>query len=109
MWLSNPPSRRNITAGFLALLMLGACGFEPVLAPGGSLETVWGKVSIAPPNTRADFALRSQLADRLGGADGIEFKLTYNIATSESDVGITPDQVITRRQIDGRADFAFVC
>jgi LPS-assembly lipoprotein len=90
----------------VALLALSACGFEPVLAPGGSLDAVWGKVSIAPPNTRADFALRSHLGQRLGGDDGGTYRLTYHVSTSENDAGITPDQVITRRQIKGRASYA---
>ena len=85
-----------------AALPLAACGFEPVYAPGGSLDRLRNRIRFAEPNTRNDFKLRSELQSRLG--NGTDFDLSYLISTQESDVGITPDQVITRQQITGQVD-----
>ena len=67
-------------------------------SPGGSLAGLRGRVRVADPHDRNGFVLKSTLEDRLGA--GRDFELTYRISISESDAGITPDQVITRRQID---------
>ena len=87
------------------LALVGACGFSPALGPGGALAVLRGRVRVADPNTRNEFALRDHLARGLGGAAGPVFDLGYRLSTSERNAGITPDQVITRRQIDGQVNY----
>jgi len=100
MWLSD---RRKVLI-CLTALPLGACGFTPLYAPGGTLRDLRDRIRVADPNTRNDFTLKSELETRLG--QGSDFDLSYSIDTTESDAGITPDQVITRRRIDGSVRFA---
>lgn len=99
MWLSD---RRKVLI-FLTALPLGACGFTPLYAPGGTLRELRDRIRVADPHTRNDFTLKSELESRLGM--GGDFDLDYRIELDESDAGITPDQVITRRQIDGTVRF----
>ena len=105
MWSFDPPSRRCFLAALPMLALVGACGFSPALGPGGSLAALRGRVRVADPNTRNDFALRDHLARGLGGASGPDLDLGYRLSTHERDAGITPDQVITRRQIDGQVTY----
>ncbi len=89
-----------IICGFV--LPLGTCGFEPAFAPGGSLALLRDRVQVGDPDNRTEFVLKGELEKRLG--QGSDFELNYDIITTLSDVGITADQVITRRQIDGAVD-----
>lgn len=107
MWLSDRQKlsvnrRRFITLA--AALPVAACGFEPVLAPGGSLARLRNRIRIADPKDRNEFILKSELETRLGR--GSEFDLSYTLTTSETGVGITPDQVITRQQVNGSLEFS---
>jgi len=100
MWLSD---RRKVLI-FLTALPLAACGFTPLYAPGGTLRRLHDRIRVADPDTRNDFTLKSELEKRLG--QGNDFDLSYRIKLVEADAGITPDQVITRRRIDGTVTFA---
>lgn len=108
MWSSrtNPPNgrpgRRAVLFG-LAAAPLAACGFQPLYAPGGALAKLRNRITYADPNTRDEFTLRTELQNRIGS--GSDFRLTYVIRTDEADVGITPDQVITRIRITGSVEF----
>jgi len=99
MWLSD---RRKFLATLAALPLTG-CGFTPLYAPGGTLKALQDRIHVADPKTRNDFQLKADLEDRLGA--GNDFELTYEIDIDESDAGITPDQVITRREIVGSVTF----
>ena len=58
-------SRRVV---LLATLALGACGFTPALAPGGTMAGLRDEVAIVAPDTIAGFAIRDRLIARLGPA-----------------------------------------
>ena len=108
MWLSKTrpkplaarPTRRAVLSSCVAFSLVSACGFEPALAPGGSLDRLRNRVHVEDPGNRIEFALVSELENRLGR--GSEFTLSYDIRTQSSGIGVTPDQVITRQQIDGQ-------
>jgi len=99
MWLSD---RRKFLKS-LVLLPLGACGFSPLYAPAGTLARLQDRIRVADPHTRNDFNLKRELEARLG--QGQDFDLSYRIKLHEEDAGITPDQVITRRQVLGSVSF----
>jgi len=99
MWLSD----RRKTLAMLLCLPLAGCGFTPLYAPGGTLNELQGRVRMADPKTRNDFVLKGDLEDRLGS--GSDFDLGWTMKLNESDAGITPDQVITRRMISGSLTF----
>lgn len=88
------------------LLALGACGFQPVYGPGGSAEGLRGQVEVADPADREGFELVRQLRWRLGEASSPHYRLDAEIALYEREIGITPDQVTTRFQVDGRVAYS---
>ncbi|MEL6642366.1 MAG: LPS assembly lipoprotein LptE [Pseudomonadota bacterium] len=95
-------SRRTL----LALpALLAACGFAPVYGPGGSAEGLRGRVVVDPPRDTVGFELVRQLEDRLGLAAAAQYRLTAEVFLSEEELGITPDQEITRFNLLGRAVF----
>ena len=77
------------------------------MAPGQSLAQLSSRVRVAEPNDRNEFNLATRLRDRLtpGGND---FDLRYSLKVVGADAGITPDQVITKRQIDGSVVYTLV-
>lgn len=108
MWWSEPatvvpgpPARRAVLLG-LSTLGLAACGFTPALGPAGALTGLHDRVRLSEPQDRNGFFLNAALEDRLGS--GNDFDLITRIETRAADVGITPDRVITREQIDGTVD-----
>ena len=57
-----------------ALAALSACGFEPALAPGGTLDTLRNAIQFETPENRDEFILRGLLEERLGS--GSKYELT---------------------------------
>ena len=74
--LFRPAFRRWI---LLALLAIGACGFTPALAPGGSAAGLRNSVAVVAPDTIPGFAIRSRLIDRLGPAASPTATLTISL------------------------------
>ena len=94
-------SRRAVLAG----LMLAGCGFQPVYGPGGSAEGFHGQVAIDPPRDAAGFEFVRHLETRLGLTDAPVYRLSADLTVDEKELGITPDQVISRFQLVGRARY----
>ena len=69
-------SRRAI---LLALGALGACGFTPALAPGGTMAGLRGRVAVVTPDTIPGFAIRDRLIARLGPAAQPTATLTVSL------------------------------
>lgn len=95
-------SRRRIICLSLAL---AGCGFSPVYGPGGSAEGLRGRVAVDPPRDNVGFELVRQLEDRLGLPSTADYRLTAEVFLSEEELGITPDQEITRFNLLGRVAF----
>jgi LPS-assembly lipoprotein len=89
----------------LAAAPLAACGFTPAYGPAGSARQLQGRVAIDPPATAEAFAFTGRLEERLGRAEGAAWRLSYEITTSIRGLGLTPDNVTTRFQIDGRVSW----
>lgn len=100
MWWSD---RRGFLLGALAL---GACGFEPVHAPGS--DALRGKIEFAAPTDRNAFDYVAQLERRLGRAAAATLDLSYDITVTRAGGGYTPDGAITRFTLEGVARFVVI-
>ena len=106
MWASEP--RRRFLArlgGLAALAAVPACGFQPVYGPGGAGTKLQGRVRIADPKTRDDYAFLRRLTERLGPAQSPGYDLAYTLRIASVGQGITPDEVTTRYSLNGTAAF----
>lgn len=95
--------RRTLILGLLAL---GACGFQPAYGPNGPAAGLQGSIEVAAPDTRNGFNFVRRLEERLGQPQAAKYALSYTLALSEDDLGITQTQAITRYNVLGAADYA---
>ena len=88
-------------AALAALAALAGCGFAPALAPG------WrGRVAVEAPDTRAGFALRGRLLDRLGAPGGdAPYRLRVALAVEPEVAAVDPAQITTRLRLEGAARY----
>ena len=54
----------------IGLLLLTACGFEPIYGVDKPANKIMGKIDIEVSNGRNAFELRDRLIERLGGIEG---------------------------------------
>ena len=99
------PNRRSL---LILPLALAACGFAPVYGPNGPARGFQGKIRIADPADKNAFDLVERLEERLGRPKATRFDLTYTIKTTATSVGITPDNAITRYNLNGVIDWALM-
>lgn len=97
--------RRTLLLGAVAL---GACGFEPVYAPGSAARDLFGAIAVDPPSDAVGFVLVNELERRFGEPTAPRYRLTASIAMREDSVGVTADQTISRFRLQGRADYAVI-
>lgn len=88
-------------AALSALLLLSACGFEPVYGPGA--EGLTGQVIVEEPGSREAFVLVRALERRLGRAEGAGYRLETDLDVTEDAAALTPDRQITRFTLTGSA------
>jgi LPS-assembly lipoprotein len=96
-------SRRLV---LLAPAALAACGFVPAYGPGGAARGLLEKVTVDAPGDKNDFDLVERLEERLGRTRTPLYALSYSVQTSTSGLAITPDNAITRFNVDGSATYA---
>lgn len=96
-------SDRRFVLTLMAALPLAACGFAPAYAPGGAAGRLRGRVAVAAPTDRNGFELVRQLEMRLGAPEAPLFDLSTSLSLSRISAGITPDNEITRYQLQGTA------
>ena len=92
----------------LTPLALAACGFQPAYGPGGAARGIQSSIRVADPNDKNAFDLVERLEERLGRPKATRFDLTYTIKTAAIGVGITPDNAITRYNLNGTIDWALI-
>jgi LPS-assembly lipoprotein len=95
-------SDRRAVLGLLAVLPLAACGFTPVLAPGGSGQVLNGTILADAPEDRLEFAFATRIEDRLGRASAAHWALGYTIATDEVALAVSPENATSRFNVTGR-------
>lgn len=85
----------------LAILALAGCGFTPVYGPGGAAEGLRGRIEVAPPADPTGYVLVRRLEDRLGRGTAPLYALDAQLRLDDEGLGITPEQEITRIQVEG--------
>lgn len=106
MWLSKRITRRAAMLG--AVSATAACGFQPVLAPGGIASQLSGKVVVAAPQTEEGFLLRRDLETRLGRSTTELYRLEVDPRTSAQGQAVTAAGEITRFSLVGEATYKLV-
>lgn len=96
-------NRRLVLALPLAVM---ACGFTPAYGPEGPAAGLQGSVSVHSPADKNSFDLVERLEERLGRPRAVAYDMTYSIATSAVGVGVTPDNAITRYNLNGSIDWS---
>jgi LPS-assembly lipoprotein len=96
---------------FALLLLLGACGLQPMYAGGSSgvVASGLGSIQVAPIPERAGWLVRNALVDRLGGeAAGPAYKLEVELDDDVTAFGIRGDSAVTRERRTLRARYRLV-
>lgn len=86
---------------FLTVAALTGCGFTPALAPDQSGHALQNSIEVMAPSDRNGFDITRRLEERLGQPENIRWTLDYHLTVAEDGLGITPEQVTTRYNIDG--------
>lgn len=88
-------------------LVLAACGFEPVYAPGGSGAALNGRVAVSAPNSVDTYMLVQNLEQRLGrsATSGSEYNLNVNVSIAFLRSAITSTNETNRYTIEGRSSY----
>jgi LPS-assembly lipoprotein len=93
------------------LLLLGACGLQPMYAGGSSGRVVSGltTIQVAPIPERAGWLVRNALLDRLGGESGNPaYRLEVELDDDLAAFGIRGDSAATRERRTLRARYRLV-
>ena len=93
------------------LLLLGACGLQPMYAGGssGAVASGLGSIQVAPIPERAGWLVRNALVDRLGGeAASPAYKLEVELDDDVTAFGIRGDSAVTRERRTLRARYRLV-
>jgi LPS-assembly lipoprotein len=98
-------SDRRAFLALIAALPLAACGFAPAYAPGGPATALRGRIALQEPRNRDAFELVRRLQERLGPATAPRWRLAYTITTDDVGVAITPENAVTRYNIQGKVDW----
>jgi LPS-assembly lipoprotein len=89
----------------LAAAGLGACGFEPVYAPGAPARALRGRVAVDPPGTRVGFFFAGRIEERLGRAETAEFRLGARILQDVRELTLTGTGGRERVAFEGVAEY----
>ena len=99
------------TIGLALMLLLGACGLQPMYAGGssGAVATGLSSVQVAPIPDRAGWLVRNALVDRLGGEPGeASYRLEVELDDELTAFGIRGDAAVTRERRTLRARYRLV-
>ncbi|MBA3667372.1 MAG: hypothetical protein H0W65_06585 [Sphingomonas sp.] len=95
----------------LGLMMLSACGLQPLYSGGssGAVATGLSTIQVAPIPERAGWLIRNALVDRLGGEVGSPaFRLEVELDDDLTGFGIRGDSAATRERRTLRARYRLV-
>jgi LPS-assembly lipoprotein len=93
------------------MLLLGACGLQPMYAGGlsGTVAAGLNSVQVAPIAERAGWLVRNALVDRLGGESGEpSYRLEVELDDELTAFGIRGDAAVTRERRTLRARYRLV-
>lgn len=111
--LKRPLLRLSLVTTLVAsALVVSACGFTPVYAPGGNAIALYDQITIQAPEqvnssgeSNAYFLVRN-LEERLGRNASGDYQLDLTLTTREEGQAITADNEITRYSIIGQAGYS---
>ncbi len=94
--------RRSV---LLMPLALAACGFEPVHAPGGSGDALYGRIRVDAPEGVNTYLLVRRLEERLGRAQAPDYRLSVVLTVGSQGQAITASGDITFFSVSGTARY----
>jgi len=77
--------------GFWALLLLGACGFEPVYAPSTSTNSVRNNFDLSAPTDRGTYQFYHNLKGQISDNPQAQYALSYTISQSATNAATDAD------------------
>ncbi|QJF49885.1 LPS assembly lipoprotein LptE [Roseobacter ponti] len=86
-------------------LVLAACGFQPVYAPGGSGQALQNKVLVDEPDAVDGYLLTRRLEERLGRSSTPVYRLALVVATGQENLAVDQKGDILRFNLLGAADY----
>ncbi|SFT92315.1 LPS assembly lipoprotein LptE [Sedimentitalea nanhaiensis] len=86
-------------------LALAACGFEPVYAPGGAANALYGKIRVDAPEGVNTYLLVRRLEEQLGRAQVPDYRLSIVLETGIQGQAITASGDITFYSVLGSARY----
>jgi len=102
MWWSERSLR---TAALGLTVALAACGFEPLYDPAGPAAAIAGRVEVAVVPGTPGYLMRERLVERLGPAAAPTHLLAIVLGFDQVGVAITEDDVTSRFDVVGVADW----
>ena len=104
--LESPPSRCRRRFLLCLPLVLAACGFTPVYAPGGTGDKLDGRITFVAHSTQEGYLLIRNLEERLGRATAPVYRLAVTPTVTREGQAITAAGEITRFSLVGRASYS---
>ena len=98
-------SDRRTVLTLLAALPVAACGFVPAYGPNGPAKALMGRVRVDDPGDKRAFDLVARLEERLGRPEAPAYRLAYTVTTTNTALGITQTNAITRYNVTGHVDY----
>ena len=77
--------------GFWALLLLGACGFEPVYAQSTSTNSVRNNFDLSAPTDRGTYQFYHNLKGQISDKPQAQYALSYTISQSATNAATDAD------------------
>lgn len=88
-----------------ATLLVTACGFTPVYAPGGTGAALQNQILVDEPQDRNAYWFTQRFEERLGRAGDAKYSLGYKIFIVEQGIAVDPQGYIERYDLLGRTDY----
>src|SRR3954451_24608630 len=109
MWWSEPHPRRAVLGALLPLAaVVAACGFTPLYGEGAPASRMAGRVEIPVIDGETGFTLRERLTASLGDPSLADYRLEIKLDLKRSGVALTKQDVTTRFDIVGTAEYRLV-
>jgi LPS-assembly lipoprotein len=109
MWWSERSSRRTLLGALLpAAALVAACGFTPLYGEGAPASRMAGRVEVPVIDGETGFALRERLTASLGDPSPAAYRLEITLDLKRSGVALTKQDVTTRFDIVGTAEYRLV-
>ena len=95
---------------FASLLLLSACGLQPLYSGGnsGPVAATLASVSVAPIEGRSGWLMQAALADRLQAAGSPRYQLKVELDDKTTGFGVRRDDAVTRERRTLRARYQLV-